>query len=62
MGYVASIGTNDCDNRPTAMFLAIIAQGAIYQLGNDGLWHKYETDSDGVFGEITAPQAGAPPF
>lgn len=61
---VHSIGTSDCDNRDLSLanFTQIVNSGPIYQYGSDGLWHKYETDSNGAFGEITTPQAGAPPF
>lgn len=62
---VHSIGTSDCDSdrlSATTVLTAITLNGPVYQFGADNLWHKYETDSDGLWGEITAPQAGAPPF
>ena len=41
-------------------FLAV--EGAIYLYGADSLWHKFSVDSDGIWGETVAPQAGTPPF
>lgn len=34
----------------------------LYMYGLDALWHKFEVDANGVFGETAPPQAGAPPF
>jgi len=36
--------------------------GAMYQYGLDLLWHKFQVDANGIWGETAAPQAGPPPF
>mgnify|MGYP001564060581 CR=1 FL=1 len=40
----------------------VVVTGAFYQFGLDSLWHKFQVDSNGIWGETAAPQAGAPPF
>jgi hypothetical protein len=36
--------------------------GALYLYGLDLLWHKFQVDANGIWGETAIPQAGAPPF
>lgn len=36
--------------------------GAMYQFGLDLLWHKFQVDASGIWGETAPPQAGPPPF
>lgn len=40
----------------------IVLSDSLYLYGLDLLWHKFQVDSSGIFGETATPQAGPPPF
>lgn len=60
---VSTPGSVPAAAAPGATFPGYVAiTGAMYQYGLDLLWHKFQVDANGVWGETAAPQAGPPPF